>query len=278
MDWLWIVLKTALILAAIAFVLGVLLAIASKVFAVKKDEREELVAACLPGANCGACGFVGCTDYASAVVNKGAATNMCVPGGAESAKKIAEIMGTSAAAGKKMRAEVLCVGCAGVAKEKYEYKGLKNCSSVVRLGKGSKECSFGCIGLGECSDVCPFDAITVENGVAVVSPDKCKGCGKCVGVCPQHIIHLIPAENSIVVPCSNTEKGAVTRKSCEKGCIGCRLCEKNCPSGAIKANNNLAVIDYSLCTMCGTCVEKCPRHLILKGKTDDFSSEEQILG
>ena len=163
MEWLWVIAKTVLILAAIAFVLGVLLAVASKIFAVKKDEREEAVVGCLPGANCGACGFAGCSAYASAVVHDGVPTNKCVPGGEEVAEKISSIMGTSSAAGKRMRAEVLCVGCEGVAKDKYEYRGIMNCSSVTRLGKGAKECPFGCIGLGECKEVCPFDAIKIEN-------------------------------------------------------------------------------------------------------------------
>jgi len=278
MEWLWVIAKTVLILAAIAFVLGVLLAVASKIFAVKKDEREEAVVGCLPGANCGACGFAGCSAYASAVVHDGVPTNKCVPGGEEVAEKISSIMGTSSAAGKRMRAEVLCVGCEGVAKDKYEYRGMMNCSSVTRLGKGSKECPFGCIGLGECKEVCPFDAIKIENGIAKIIPEKCKGCGVCVSACPQHIIRLVPFENDVVIGCSNTEKGVITRKYCEKGCIGCRLCEKTCPNGAVKVVNNLAVIDYSLCTGCGACAEKCPRHLISKGKNDDLPSEEPLLG
>ena len=113
MEWLWVIAKTVLILAAIAFVLGVLLAVASKIFAVKKDEREEKRSwVVCTGANCGACGFAGCSAYASAVVHDGVPTNKCVPGGEEScSEKISSIMGTSSAAGKRMRAEVLCVGC-----------------------------------------------------------------------------------------------------------------------------------------------------------------------
>ena len=120
--------------------------------------------------------------------------------------------------------------------------------------------------------------IKIENGIAKIIPEKCKGCGVCVSACPQHIIRLVPFENDVVIGCSNTEKGVITRKYCEKGCIGCRLCEKTCPNGAVKVVNNLAVIDYSLCTGCGACAEKCPRHLISKGKNDDLPSEEPLLG
>ena len=129
-----------LIFVVMGIVFGVLLVVISKVFAVETDERAVKITEALPGANCGACGFAGCSAYASAVVHDGVPTNKCVPGGEEVAEKISSIMGTSSAAGKRMRAEVLCVGCEGVAKDKYEYRGMMNCSSVTRLGKGAKEC------------------------------------------------------------------------------------------------------------------------------------------
>lgn len=68
-------------------VFGVLLTVISKVFAVKVDERAQKITETLPGANCGACGYAGCADYADAIVNKGASMNACLPGGAAAASK-----------------------------------------------------------------------------------------------------------------------------------------------------------------------------------------------
>ena len=61
-------------------------------------------------------------------------------------------------------------------------------------GGGAKSCAYGCLGLGDCAAVCPFDAMHVVDGVARVDYDKCKGCGMCAQKCPKHII-LFPLKD-----------------------------------------------------------------------------------
>ena len=128
---------------------------------------------------------------------------------------------------------------------------------------GPKTCNYGCLGHGSCVKACPFDAIHVVDGVAVVDSDKCKACGKCVAACPKKLIELIHASAQCKVACANKDKGPVTMKGCKVGCIGCGICKKNCPSEAVDVEEFNAKIDYSKCTNCGTCKEKCPKKAIV---------------
>lgn len=250
------------IFAGLGILFGVILAIASRVFAVKTDERIEQIQEILPGANCGGCGYSGCGGYAEAVVKGEAPANACRAGGAECAKRIGEIMGISVTAQEPMVARVLCSGACGSASDKCHYEGATDCIAADRMHGGDKACPAGCLGLGTCVSVCAYDAIHVENGVAIVNEDKCVGCGACAGICPKKLIVLIPTKAKYCVDCHSPEPGAQTRKLCSVGCIGCKICEKNCPNDAIHVNGGLASIDYSKCTNCGICAQKCPRKII----------------
>ena len=130
-------------------------------------------------------------------------------------------------------------------------------------GSGAKNCTFGCMGFGSCVKACPFDAIHIVNGIAVVDQEACKACGKCVAKCPRHLIELVPYDKQTRVACSSHAKGKTVTTACELGCIGCKKCEKNCPSEAITVTDFCAHIDYDKCTGCGKCKEVCPRHVIL---------------
>lgn len=256
---------TVLVLAAIAFLFGLLLAVAAKRFAVEKDPRIDEIAEHLAGANCGGCGYSGCSAYAKAIVEDGAQVGLCPVADANANTEIARIMGVEVKETVRMRAQVMCSGNHTTANYKYLYQGLADCHSVARLGNGPKECSYGCIGLGSCVNACSFNAIKLENGVAFVDYDHCRACGMCVSACPQNLIELVPFDSRYWVACKSKDKGVTVRSHCEVGCIGCGICAKNCPNNAITFENNIAHIDYSLCNHCGTCAAKCPRKIILDG-------------
>ena len=260
------ILLPVLIFIGLGLLMGALLALASKLFAVKKDEKAEAIKECLPGANCGGCGYSGCDAYAAAVSAGDAPVNKCSVGGAEAASKIAQIMGVDAGAQVRMRAQVMCSGTGEYAKKKYIYEGIDDCVAASKIGGGDKMCKNGCIGLGTCVRACPFDAIVVENGVAAVDYSKCKGCGICVSACPKGIIKLIPFDAKHWVGCMSVDDGKNTRKVCDVGCISCKICQKNCPAGAINVDNFVASIDYDKCTGCDICTDKCPRHIIWSGE------------
>ena len=253
---------TALVgLAVIALICAIVLTVAATFFAVKVDERVAAVRDCLPGANCGACGFSGCDGYAAAL-GEGKTDNagLCTPGGATVANQIADIMGLSAG---DVAAKVAYVACNGNCKpedRKYVYDGIQSCKAAKFAYSGDTTCTFACLGYGDCVKACPKDAISInpDNGVADVDPTKCIGCAICAKTCPNNVIHMVNDTTRVVVKCSSHDKGAVTRKACSNGCIGCMKCQKTCPHGAITVKNNLAEIDYSKCTGCGACQEACP--------------------
>ena len=265
MEILMNVLRAAGMVGAVGVFVGVFLGIAAIWFKVKVNEKEEAVLAALPGNNCGGCGFPGCSGLAAAIAKGDAPVNQCPVGGQKVADEIAKIMGVEAEAGEKMVAFVKCQGDCEKAGVDYDYSGIEDCRMLSFVPNGGpKSCNSGCLGFGSCVKACPFDAIHVVNGVAVVDKDACKACGKCVAVCPKKLIELIPYSAPITVACSSKDKGPVTMKACNVGCIGCGICMKNCEAKAIAVADFHASIDYSKCTGCGTCMEKCPKKAIIE--------------
>jgi Na+-translocating ferredoxin:NAD+ oxidoreductase subunit B len=241
--------------ALLAFGLG----FAAKTFYIERDERIEKIEEILPGANCGACGFAGCSSFAEAIVNEGADPGLCPVSGEEARAKISEIMGIKASSGERYVAQVLCRGGLKETKQDSEYRGIKSCKAATAVNGGSKSCQYGCLGYGDCAAACPFDAITMnDDNLPEVNPDKCTGCGKCVDACPKGIITLAPISSQNHIRCSSYDPGKRVRSICEVGCIGCGICARVCPVNAITMKDNLAVIDYKKCINCGLCAEKCP--------------------
>ena len=260
------ILVPVLIILAIGAVMALLLTLAAKFFAVEVDEREVQIRDCLPGANCGACGYSGCDGYAAALASGECdKTNLCVPGGDGAACGIAAALGVEAQDVIEMVAYVACNGTCDVVGKQFHYDGQHSCRTANMAYSGDRFCNFACLGYGDCVRVCPQDAISIENGIAHINPKACIGCGICARECPNGIIHLVPDVTRVVVECSSHDKGAITRKACSNGCIGCMKCQKTCPNGAITVIDNLATIDHSKCTGCGACVEACPVHCIHEG-------------
>ena len=242
----------------IGLICGVGLAVASHVMAVKEDERFPAIRECLPGANCGACGFTGCDGYAKALLTPGTRTNLCVPGGAEAARKLAAVLGVEAETVEAKTALVRCGGDCDHTSPKEDYRGIASCQAAKLFFGGSGTCIYGCLGLGDCMKVCPHGAISLVKGIASVDASICVGCGICAKTCPQQVIAIVPSRAKTAVLCSNHDKGAVTRKACSAGCIGCMKCVKTCEHDAVHVDGNLASVDYDKCIGCGACAQACP--------------------
>ena len=251
-----------LVVGVIGLLIGIMLVAAGKAFYVEVDEREVLVRECLPGNNCGGCGYPGCDGLAAAIAKGEAPINACPVGGAPVAAKIAEVMGEEVGEAVRTTAFVKCKGDCEQTFSLYDYAGERDCKMVnLMQSGGAKSCSYGCLGFGNCVKVCPFDAIHIVNGIAKVDSEKCKSCGKCVAECPKRLIEIIPYGQP-QVQCSSKDKGKEVMAACKAGCIGCKKCEKNCPSGAITVTDNVAHVDKEKCTGCGKCKEVCTRKCI----------------
>ena len=254
----------ALIVGGTGLFIGLFLGFAGTKFAVEVDEREEAITGVLPGNNCGGCGYAGCSGLAAAIVKGEAEISGCPVGGAPVAAKIGEIMGIEAGATVRKTAFVKCAGTCDKAKQDYEYHGIHDCVMVNMMQNGGpKTCNYGCLGEGTCVAACPFDAIHIVDGVALVDKEACKACGKCVAACPKKLIELVPYDQKHLVQCSSQDKGKDVMKACSVGCIGCRMCAKVCEAGAVTVENNIAHIDPEKCTNCGACAAKCPKKIIL---------------
>lgn len=259
------ILIAAALVGGVGLFIGLFLGIAGIKFYVEVDEKEEAVLGALPGNNCGGCGYAGCSGLAAAIAKGEAEVGACPVGGEPVAKKIAEIMGVEAGDSVRMVAFVKCQGDCDKAKNDYDYSGAEDCAMLSFVPNGGpKSCNQGCLGFGSCVKACPFDAIHVVNGVAVVDKEACKACGKCIAACPKQLIELIPYDAKYAVACSNTEKGAVAMKECDVACIGCTLCAKNCPVEAVTIESFNAHIDQEKCIGCGACAAKCPKKAIVE--------------
>lgn len=249
-------------LGGMGLVFGALLAYASRIFHVDIDPRIEQVMEVLPGANCGGCGYPGCSGYAEAVVKGEAEINLCAPGGADVVAQIASILGKEdAGTGVAMVAAVQCRGGNEEAATRFIYQGILDCTAAQMIASGFKDCTYGCLGLGNCVKACPFDALRMtSNGLPEVDEDKCTACGLCVKVCPRNIMTLIPKTQRIFVGCVSRDRGKSVKVACKVGCIGCTRCAnpKVTPSGSIRMDNNLPQIINPDADDLQSAVESCP--------------------
>ena len=258
------ILMATLTVGAVGLFVGLFLGIAGIKFKVEVDEKEEAVLGVLPGNNCGGCGYAGCSGLAAAIAKGEAPVNACPVGGENVGNQIAQIMGVESGTSVRQVAFVKCQGDRERARTDYDYSGIEDCRMLSFVPNGGpKSCNDGCLGFGSCVKACPFDAIHVVNGVAVVDKEACKACSKCIAVCPKNLITLVPYHAKHIVACSSKEKGPATIKACDVGCIACQLCKKNCPADAVTIEDFHATIDQEKCIGCGACKEKCPKKVIV---------------
>jgi Na+-translocating ferredoxin:NAD+ oxidoreductase RNF subunit RnfB len=230
-----------LTVAGFGLAFGIVLSIMAKKFAPEVNELEGKINSMMPGANCGACGYAGCSGYAREMAGKGVDPSKCPVLTKEQAREISIILGLE---GAERVAKVAAVQCQGGRNSYFRasYSGVMTCAAEVISAPGRNACEWGCIGHGDCCDVCPFDAIRMgEDAYPVVDFKKCTGCGKCVAACPKGIITLIPEAQNVFLGCRNPLKGKDVKDACSRGCIGCRLCAtpKITPSGKVVMKGNL---------------------------------------
>ena len=228
----------------LAFLMSWVLGWASRRFHVAEDPRVEQVEKVLPQANCGACGCIGCREFAEAVVKGEVPVDGCPVGGATVAHAIAEILGVALEARAPRWVIVHCGAECEQRLKRMPYHGEQTCAAA-HLVSGVQGCTYGCLGFGDCERACPFDAIHIINGLAVVDYEKCTGCGKCVAACPRKIIELVSftSDPLMIVACANRDPGREVRAVCKVGCIACGICQKTAPD-IFTIRDNLSVIDY----------------------------------
>lgn len=282
------ILLTVITLSLLGIVLAVILYFVAEKFKVYEDPRIDDVEALLPGANCGGCGYPGCRGLADAIVKAETMDNLfCPVGGNDTMQSIAKTLGREAAAKDPMVAVIRCNGTLANRKKLNKYDGAPSCAITSATYSGETGCQFGCLGFGDCANVCNFDAIKIDQttGLPNIDEEKCTACGACVKACPKVIIELRkkgPKNRRIFVSCINKDKGAVARKACGSACIGCGKCVKTCPFDAIVLENNLAYIDFTKCKSCRKCVEACPTSAIwevnfpAKPKSESAASAAEV--
>ncbi len=238
------VMTAAVSMAVLGVLFGIGLVLAAVAFRTDEDPRQEQVLQALPGINCGACGYAGCRGYAEAVCG-GEDVNLCLPGGQDIARHLADIMGVEIEEIVRKRAVVHCQGGTERCPDRFQYHGEADCRAAHLTSGGPKSCVYGCLGFGSCAQACPFDAITMnEQRLPVVDPEKCTACGICVETCPRDLISLLPMPFKIYLGCSSHDRGKAVKDICEVGCIACSLCAKKDPHEAIVMKDQLPVLDH----------------------------------
>lgn len=265
MEAIYSIIVTGAFMAVLGGLLALVLAIASKKLYVYEDPRIEQVEELLPHSNCGACGTAGCHNFAEKVVAGELEPARCTVNAPDHNAEIADLMGVALGDVEKRVARLACAGGKHVATMRAIYAGLPSCRAATVAGGGGKSCAWGCLGLGDCADVCDFDAITMDvHGLPVVDVDKCTACGDCVDICPKDLFSLHVLSHKLWVACRNEDDGDAAEAACEVACTACERCVVDAASGLIHMEHNLAVVDYARNeTAARKAIERCPTGAIV---------------
>lgn len=258
------ILLATVVLAVSGLILGLAIGVIYKLFEVPTDPKVELVMELLPGANCGGCGKAGCADFARALVADEITPDKCPVSSQEVMAQIAQLLGVSMSSVEKSVAVILCGGDVNQTKVHTMYNGVSDCISASLIAGGPKSCQYGCLGMASCARACPFNAIEIINGLAVVHNELCVGCGKCVDTCPRNLIKLVPAKAKVHIYCSSPEKGPAKMKACNVPCIACRKCMKAGEEGQFLVDGFRLEVNYENYPS-PEIIEKagCPKHCLL---------------
>lgn len=254
-----------IILSSIGIISGLVLGIASVLMAVPVDERVEKIKTILPGANCGACGYPGCDGFAHALMKQEVPINGCPPGGEAVVHALAEVLEIDSVKMTQQIAVVHCYCDDLIRMGKLNYEGINTCTYASQIFGGPTACYYACQGFGDCIEVCAYNAIRIEDGLAVIDRDLCMGCTLCVTACPKNILKMAPKIGKAIIHCSSIDWGPGVQGVCPIGCVACNRCVKVCTMGAITIEHYLARVDYEICNGCGACVEVCPKKIIRVG-------------
>ncbi|MDO4571686.1 MAG: RnfABCDGE type electron transport complex subunit B [Planctomycetia bacterium] len=253
------------VMLTLAVVMGWILGWANVAFYVETDPRIVKIAEILPGANCGACGFAGCNEYATQLVEGSAEPGACTQCNKEASALISSILGVATPESFPYKAVVHCRANETQRLNRQKYVGEPTCAAA-NLVSGIQGCTYGCLGFGDCVAVCPQNAIQVLDGLASVRYHLCIGCRKCESACPRGIISIIPFKKSrvLAVVCSNKDFGPDVKAVCRVGCIGCGACSRK--AEAFGMEQFLPVIDYARLENDvdeRTLLDKCPAKSLL---------------
>lgn len=257
-------------MAALGLALAAMLVVANRRLYVYEDPRIDEVEELLPKANCGACGTAGCRQFAEKLISGEIEPGQCTVNAKEMNQVIADFLGVDLGGGERRVARLACGGGSHVAYKRASYSGIQSCRAAALVSGGGLGCTWGCLGLGDCSDVCEFDAIHLnQHGLPVVTEDKCTACGDCVTVCPKDLFSLHPVSHRLWVACKNQQLGDEEELHCQVGCTACGRCAQDSPEGLIEIRDNLAVIDYRNNTLASKVpIERCPTGAILWLESD----------
>ncbi len=264
------------IMVGLGLMFASVLAFAYKKLRVYEDPRIDQVESMLPGSNCGACGRPGCRAFAESVVSRENMPGKCTVSSPSGVSAIANFLGVDAGFEEKRTARLLCAGGKQESHNQANYYGRRTCRSVSMVAGGIKDCTWGCLGLGDCERVCNFDAISMNSdGLPVVDVDLCTACNDCVEICPKDLFTIMPISQKLIVQCRSLLEGDAALERCSVACNACTRCVADAAPGLIQMKNNLPVIDYSKNNLASPqAIRRCPTSAIVWVEGGQFAKKQ----